>query len=117
MKDKIFKFLKNKINITLIVLQVLAVISFLLGSFVGFFSSMFFVFEGAFFIVWGIKSLLVIKDSRFKQEIYEQLPYDRLEKERIRKQTQNSERNNKFMGIFLILFGVILIFSLFSVIF
>lgn len=116
MKDKIINFFKNKFNITLIILQVIAFVSYFLGGISQFFVVMFFVLEGAFFIVWGIKFLVGIGDSKYSQEIYSQLPFSEDERQRIRKHGMMTNKNNKFIGAFMIVLGVILIFSLFSMI-
>jgi len=117
MKDKILSFLKNKFNIALIIIQGLAIICYFLGCLSVFFSAMLFVLEGVFFVVWGLKILIQIRNSRYTQEIFNQLPYDEAEKARILKQRNSINKNNKFIGISLIVLGAILIFSLFSFIF
>ena len=117
MKDKLISFLKNKFNIALIILQILAIVSYFLGALAIFFSIMFFVLEGSFFVLWGIKILLDIKNSRYSLEAINQLPYDEAEKIRMIKQRNNINKNNKFIGVVLICLGLVLIFSLFSLIF
>ena len=117
MKDKLLAFFKDKFNISLVVLQVLALISFCFSEISGVVASMFFVLEGVFFIVLGIKILLNIKKTRDKYEILSQLPYTEAEKAEIIKKTESANKNNKFIGVVLILIGIILIFSLFSLIF
>lgn len=117
MKDKISNFFKNKFNITLVILQVVAIFSYFLGSLWWFCSIAFFVLESAFFIVWGVKILVEIKPQRYSNEILEQLPYNEQEKERIRRQSMNTTKNNKLMGWMLIALGVVVIISLFVSIF
>ena len=114
MKNKIINFLKNKFNIAMIVLQFVAVICYLLGGVSYAFSVMFFLLEGAFFIVWGIRILIGVKGSRFADELLIQLPYTQEEIHRKRQRDQKTNKNNKFIGISLIVLGCILIFSLFS---
>ena len=55
--------------------------------------------------------------NKYNLEIYEQLPYTEQQREQIKKQMTSSNKNNKFMGICLIVLGVVVIFSLFSMIF
>ena len=117
MKEKFKRFISNKFNIALIIIQVLAISSYFLNGTHMFFTVMFFLLEGAFFILWGIKMLINISDTRRQYEIYEQLPYEESEKIRMIKASENSNKHNKFMGIGLILLGIVLIFSLFSMIF
>lgn len=117
MKQKIIEFLKNKFNIALIVLQVLAIISYFLGSFSFLFMILFFMLESAFLIVWGVKFIFVNKGAKYQLEIYEQLPYTDAEREAIRKNSENNSKNNKLMAVMLIVLGVVLFFSGLSVIF
>ena len=116
MKDKIIIFLKSKFNITLIILQALAVASYLLSSAVGFLSILFFLLESAFFVAWGIGTLIKGK-NKYSQETFNQLPYSEEEKENFRKLNESNKKNSKFMGSMLILLGLIILFSLFSYIF
>ena len=58
MKQKIIEFLKDKFNIALIVLQVLAIICYFLNAYL-FFLLLFFALESAFLIVWGVKYFVV----------------------------------------------------------
>lgn len=117
MKQKIIEFLKNKFNITLIALQALAVISYFLSNYFLFFLILFFALESAFFIVWGVKFIVINKDAKYKMEIYDQLPYTDAQREVIRKNSENNSKNNKLMAVMLILLGVVLFFSGISVIF
>ena len=116
MKQKIIDFLKDKFNITLITLQVLAIISYFLSAYFVFLV-LFYLFESAFLIVWGFKFLGVNNKSKYKMEIYNQLPYTDAEKEQIRKNNDKALKNNKMMAVMLILLGIVLLFTGFSVIF
>ena len=117
MKQKVIEFFKNKLNMALIILQTLALISFSLCELFVFFLVMFFVFESAFLIVWGVKFIVANKDARYKLEIYDQLPYTSEQREVIRKNSENNSKNNKMMAVMLILFGIVLFFSGISMIF
>ena len=117
MKQKVIEFLKNKLNMTLIILQTLALISFSLCELFVFFLVMFFGFESAFLIVWGVKYIVANKDAKYKLEIYDQLPYTDEQREVIRKNNENNSKNNKMMAVMLILFGIVLFFSGISMIF
>ena len=68
-------------------------------------------------MVLGIKILQNIKKSRDKYEMISQLPYTNAEKAEIIKKIESANKNNKFIGVVLILIGIVLIFSLFSLIF
>ena len=60
---------------------------------------------------------MAIKQTMYSQEIYEQLPYSEEQKLKIRKSNENANKNNKFMGIALIILGFVLVCCVFSVIF
>lgn len=49
--------------------------------------------------------------------INNQLPYSDAEKEYLRKNAENISKNNKMMAIMLVLLGIVLLFSGFSIIF
>lgn len=114
MKDKIIAFFKDKFNIALITLQVVAIISYFLSFLVGFISYIFFVLESAFFIVWGIKSLISCRKNKYSMEIYEQLPYTTEDRISLKKQNEKNNKNNKFIGIVFILLGIIILITLLS---
>lgn len=117
MKEKILKFLKDKFNIALITLQVVAIICYVLSGVSTVFVGLFVALEGAFFVVMGVKFLRGISDSRYAQEIYEQLPYTEEEKKVLRKKQESANKNNRFVAIILIILGIVLFFSAFSLIF
>jgi len=117
MKDKIISFFKSKFNIALIVLQILAIVCYFLSRLGDFFSIIFFVLEGAFFVVWGIKILYQLKVQDVSKEVLNQLPYSDEEKERQRKLRESVAKNNRFIAICFIVLGLILVFSLFSLMF
>ena len=117
MKEKILTFLRNKFNITLIIIQVIAIISYLLSSVGTFFVGLFFTLEGVFFVVWGVKILKTIKQNYSQLDVINQMPYSDEEKISIRKKMENANKNNRFVAIILILLGAVLFFSVFSLIF
>ena len=116
MKQKIMEFLKNKFNIALITLQALAIISYCLNMF-SVFLFFFFMFEAAFLIVWGVKYICINRTSKAQMAVYNELPYTDAQKEYLRKNCENNSKNNKIMSIMLIVLGVVLFFSGFSMIF
>ena len=117
MKNRIINFLKNKFNIALIAIQVLALIVFLMRFLSIVFVVLFFMLEGAFFIVWGAKFLYEISHSAGKSETIMQLPYSDEERRRLVMQMQRTNKNNKFVAIMFILLGSMLVLSLFSLVF
>lgn len=117
MKEKLLKFIKDKFNIALIIVQALAVLSYLLSGLGVFFVMLFFSLEGAFFIVWASKIFYAINANKESQEIYSKLPYTELEKENLRKKNESINKNNKMVAIILLIMGIVLVFSVFSYIF
>lgn len=117
MKEKIQEFLKNKFNIALLVIQTLAIISYLISSLGVFFVVLFFNLEGIFFLVWGIKIFKSIKVNNSQKEIIMQLPYSNEERVEMLKKMESTNKNNRFVAIMLILLGIVLFFSVFSLIF
>jgi hypothetical protein len=115
MKDKIINFFKNKFNIVLIIIQIVALVCYFLGNVSFVFSIMFFLLEGGFFITLGIRILIGVKNSRYSDELLTQLPYSQEEIQMKRKMNQNTNKNNKFVAFSFIVLGCILIFSLFSI--
>lgn len=117
MKEKILKFLKDKFNIALIVIQVVALICYALSGVAEIFVILFVALEGVFFVILGVKILHSISLSRDMQEVYEQLPYTEEEKKILRKKQESASKNNRFVAIILIILGIVLFFSTFSLIF
>lgn len=117
MKERLLMFIKDKFNIALIAIQVIAIICYSLSNFSGFFSVLFFVLEGIFFILWGIKLFYKVKKSQAEMEIYSQLPYTEHQKIALRKKQESVNKNNRFIALMLIILGIVLLFSAFSAIF
>lgn len=117
MKEKILRFLKNKFNIALIIIQFLAIIFYALGGVWELAVILFFMLEGAFFVVWGSKILVEIKANTVGQDFMSQLPFTDSEKIEMEKRNQKIQKNNKFLAVVLISIGVVLVFSLISVLF
>ena len=117
MKNKIINFLKNKFNIALIAIQVVALIVFLIRFLSVVFVVLFFMLEGAFFIVWGVKIFYEISHSGNQQETIMQLPYTDEERRRLMMQTEKANKNNRSVAVMFILLGSILVLSLFSLLF
>ena len=117
MKDKLINFFKNKFNIALIAIQVVAVIFYAMSGLIVFFPILFFASEGAFFIVWGVKLLVEMRDVDYKMEILSQLPLSEQERIDLAKKNQRIQKNNKFIAIILIILGIALCFSIISALF
>ena len=75
MKEKIKKFLSDKFNLALMIIQGLSFICLILLSLSIVFNIGFLLFESAFFILWGIKILIDTGKIKYRQECYSKLPY------------------------------------------
>ena len=117
MKEKMLRFLKNKFNITLIVIQMIAIVVYLINGLWEYMPVIFFALEGVFFIVWGVKILSDLKKLDVQQEVFGQMPYTDEERIEIAKRNKAVRKNNKFLAVALIILGAVLFFSLFSVLF
>ena len=117
MKDKLIGFIKNKFNIALIAIQLCALVFYALSGLWEFFPILFFVSEGAFFIVWGVKLLVEMRKVTTSQEILSQIPMSEQERLELAKRNVRIEKNNKFIAIILIILGIVLVFSILSVLF
>ena len=117
MKNKLINFFKNKFNTSLVLIQIAALIVFLMNSLSAVFVVLFFMLEGSFFIVWGIKILYETSHGGNKQETIMQLPYTDEERRRLMMQVEKTNKNNRSVAIMFILLGSILVLSLFSLIF
>ena len=115
MKEKILKIFKNKFNITLIILQVLALFCYFMAGLWQGFAVIFFVLEGVFLIVWGIKIFADIKKIDDNHEILGQLPFTEEEKKNILKTDLRVKKNNRLVAIILIILGTVLVFSVFNI--
>lgn len=117
MREKLLNFIKDKFNIALIIIQVLAIVFYALTGVSVICIVLFFALEGAFFIVWGAKIFHTISKSKASLEVYQQLPYTEQQKIALIKKHESVVKNNKFIAIVLIAIGAILIFNVFSLIF
>ena len=116
MKQKFIKFFKDKFNIALLIIQLVGIMSYFLSKYMFFFVVFFFA-ESTFFVLLGVRLLVKNRDARYGMEIYDQLPYTESQKVEIRKKSESNAKNNKIMAIMLILLGIVLFGSSFSVIF
>jgi len=112
-KEVLLKFLRSKFNIALIVLQVLAVLCYLLSFVADFFVVLFLLLESAFLIAWGIKMILSIRKVTQQIEVFERLSTDARAIELNRKRAKQNKRNYIFVGIALIILGCVLLLYLF----
>jgi len=110
MKNKIINFFKNKFNLILTICQVVALMLLGFGSIWQICFILSIVAEGIFFVVLGIKMLVGNKDILKDQEMYESLPLEQTEIERMEKRNVKTIKYNKFQAIMYIILGIILVF-------
>ena len=112
-KESLLKFLRNKFNIVLIVLQIVALLSYLLSAVADFFGVIFLLMEGVFLIVWGVRMLFSLRQINQQIEVFERLSTDAKAIELNRKRCKQNKKNYIFMGIALIILGCVLLLYMF----
>ena len=111
MRELINKFLKNKLNITLLVIQAIALICLVFSSLSVVFNVLFLLLESCFFILWGISNLLMVTRIRNRNKDYSMLPYTKEQLDTLAKRDMYEIKNTKFKGIMLLILGVFLLFT------
>ena len=109
MKDFLNNILKNKMYLTLTILQVLAIGFILFGYFWSIFFLIGIIFEGVFFIVLGVMYLIKNSKEKEKQAVLENLPFEKNEIEGLQKKTKRTMKYNKLTGVIYILLGLVLV--------
>ena len=110
MKKIIEKFLKNKFNVVLLIVQVIAILFLILGSMWDFAYILAVILEGVFFVLLGIKMFINNSKIRYKESLMQNLPIQKQEMESIQKSNVRKIKSNKFQAILYILMGILLIF-------
>ena len=85
MIEQIKKFLKNKFNLTLLIVQACAILMFAFGSVWAICTIIGLIVEGVFFVLWGIKMIVGNKEIRKKEELLNSLPIGHTESEKMQK--------------------------------
>lgn len=116
MKEKLKKFLSDKFNISLMVIQGVAFICLILIKLSIVFNIGFLLLESVFFILWGIKILVDTSKIKYREEYYSKLPYTPEQLEYLKKKDTMDKKNGKFRGIMIIIFGIALIYMTFCAI-
>lgn len=114
MKEYLISFFKDKFNIILSLIQVMALILLAFFHISLVCTILFFVLESAFFVCWGIKIMIHAKRIKNNEEFYSQLPYTEMQVELLKKSAESEIKNSKFRGLMFIFLGVILLFTLLS---
>ena len=103
-------FFKNKFNLIYTILQSLSILCLCLSTLLGVFLLICIIFEGAFFIVFGVSFIVKNKENEQKEDLYSQLPFaEEMSEKTVKKQKQN-KKFNIIKSIFYIFIGVALIF-------
>ena len=115
MKELWKKFISNKLNIALCVIQFVALLFLaLVKAWMGF-MYFFVISEGTFFLIWGIKTLIESKKILKMLEQYSDLPLTSDQKLYYTKSGMSNYKNARFRGVMMIIIGVViwgLVFSL-----
>ena len=110
MKKYISEFLKNKYNMALLIVQIIALILFGFGNVWSFCFILAIIAEGIFFIVLGIKSLFDNKKMKHNQEVLSNLPMEESDLSKLNKRNNIKIKANKFQSTIFIFLGLLLIF-------
>ena len=102
--------LSNKFNITLIIIQIIAIVLFVLGNAWSICFLIGISVEGVFFIVLGIKYFFDNKEISRREDLLESLPMQKADIEVMEKNNNRKIKSNKFQAILYILMGIILVF-------
>ena len=116
MKERIKKLLSDKFNLSLVIIQGLAIICLVLIKISIVFNIGFLLLESAFFILWGIKILVDTGKIKYREEYYSKLPYTPEQLEYLKKKDIMDRKSGKFRGIMLIIFGIALLYMTFCAI-
>ena len=114
MKEQIKNFFKDGYNIALVVLQAIALIFVCTSSLSPYFVVFALVFEGAFFIVWGVKVLHGNKLYLKSLDNLTQLPYSKAELDLIKRRAEYQVKGNKTKGVLFVIAGIVIFFSIIS---
>lgn len=104
------EFFKSKLNITMLILQVIALAFLCFCSLHAVFMILAILFEGAFFIVLGVSFFMANKKLDKDIELRSMLPISEEEKNALAEKRKKSVKGNKLKGVMYMVFGVILIF-------
>jgi len=114
MKELIKNFFKDGFNIALLVLQSIALIFVFTMSVFTYAVVFALLFESIFFIVWGSKIFYNNKKYIKSLDNLTQLPYSKAEIDLMKRRAEYQVKGNKTRGIFFIITGIVIFFSIIS---
>ena len=109
MKKFLQDFFKSKLNIILFVLQVLAIIFVCLASIWNLAVMFVLIFEGLFFIAFGIKNLQKNKKLDEQLELLSKISIENIDMQRECKRNNLIKKSNVFTSIIYFLMGAMLL--------
>jgi len=110
MKEKIKKFLSDKLNLTLTIIQSIAIICLMFIWLSIIFNIGFLIFESVFFVIWGIKILIDTNKIKYRKEYYSKLPYTAEQLEYLKKKDVKDMKSGKLKGYLTIFLGISLLY-------
>ena len=110
MKEKIKKILSDKFNLTLVIVQTIAIICLILIRLSIVFNIAFLFLEGLYFILWGVKIIKNTNMIKYREEYYSKIPYTKEQLEYLRKKDIMDRKSGKFMGWMFIILGILLLY-------
>ncbi len=109
MNEYIKKFFKSKLNITMFILQIIAIIFICFAQFWNFAFIILLLSEGLFFIVLGIKFIYQNKVIDKNLEMFNKLPYEDKDPIKTDKKLKWSKKSNILQAILYFMMGLCLI--------
>lgn len=115
MKKFWVKFISNKFNIAIAIIEILALISWALMYVQPLFMYFFIILQGVVFIVWGAKCFNDSRKVMNRAGQYEDLPMTSEQKAYYKKKDMMEYKNIRSRALMLIFIGAVLICLVFSV--
>lgn len=109
MKEELIKFFKSKLNIAMVISQVLAIIFLFLNSLWYLFVCFFLICEGLFFILFGVKSLRKNKLMDEQLELLNKISVEKIDTDKQNKKNKITKKSNVFSAIIYFMMGLTLI--------
>ena len=112
MKELLKKFLKDKFNIALSIIQIIAIVFVCLAYLSPYMLVIALVLESVFFLVWGIKVFHGIKVAIKNLDNMGKLPFSQAEIALMKKRAEYDIKGNKSRGVFFIIASIVLMLTI-----
>lgn len=110
MKKQLQQFLKDKVNMTICILQLLAIVFLCLCGVWQFATFLFLILEGLVFVFVGIRTLKQNKKIDREYELANKINIENVDMLKQNKKNNIEKKSNRFSAIIYFLMGITLIF-------